>query len=189
MVEVDMYNAGSALGLADDELARAALDDVLRGCLGDRVPRDVVVEDFSVLRFAGGVTKFAPGTASAAVSDAGGVRGPRGIRGGGLDVAGTGIARREGLSQGEGARVGVRRRRRRREMDRDGDEKKTGVGAPAKIRNVERDEDHVAAARRWFARRMPRRETIPIVTPEAAVPVPPNLLTENPPNRGVDHPR
>ena len=47
-----MYNAGSALGLSDDAPRRAGLDDVLLGVSAIAV-RDVVVEDFSVLRFAG----------------------------------------------------------------------------------------------------------------------------------------
>ena len=64
VVEVDLYNAGSVLGKTDAELVQAALDDVLRGCVPGSVPGDVCVVDSSVLRFKGGVTKFAPGTAS-----------------------------------------------------------------------------------------------------------------------------
>ena len=64
VVEVDMYNAGAVLGLADAELVDVALRDVLEGCVPGCVPSDVRVVDSSVLRFKGGVTKFAPGTAS-----------------------------------------------------------------------------------------------------------------------------
>lgn len=148
VVEVDMYNAGSALGLADEELARAALDDVLRGCLGDRVPRDVVVEDFSVLRFAGGVTKFAPGTAKLLPRTT-----PEGLEDRGVFAAGDwtwqgpGSHGARGLSQEKALVSGFAAADAAARWIGMATRKRNGVGAPAKIRNVERDEDHVAAAK------------------------------------------
>ena len=67
--------------------------------------------------------------------------------------------------------------------------KRNGVGAPAKIRNVERDEDHVAAAKA-MVRAADAAGANEFLSSLPKPPFPfPNLLTENPPNRGVDHPR
>ena len=148
VVEVDMYNAGAVLGLTDAELVRVALRDVLEGCVPGVVPRDVRVVDSSVLRFKGGVTKFAPGTASSL---------PK-TRVGGLDnffVAGDyvwqgpdshgarGLSQEKALVSGlcaaDAAAEWARRKTGRFDMSRGG---KASV-----IRQTAPDEDHVAAAK------------------------------------------
>ena len=148
VVEVDMYNAGAVLGLTDAELVRVALRDVLEGCVPGVVPRDVRVVDSSVLRFKGGVTKFAPGTASLL---------PK-TRVGGLDnffVAGDyvwqgpdshgarGLSQEKALVSGlcaaDAAAEWARRKTGRFDMSRGG---KASV-----IRQTAPDEDHVAAAK------------------------------------------
>ena len=148
VVEVDMYNAGAVLGLSDAELVQVALRDVLEGCVPGVVPRDVRVVDSSVLRFKGGVTKFAPGTASLLPE----------TRVGGLDnffVAGDyvwqgpGSHGARGLSQEKALVSGLRAADAAAEWAR----RKTGRfdmsrgGKASVIRQTAPDEDHVAAAK------------------------------------------
>ena len=148
VVEIDMYNAGAVLGLSDAELVDVALRDVLKGCVPGCVPGDVSVVDSSVLRFKGGVTKFAPGTASLL---------PK-TRVGGLDnffVAGDyvwqgpdshgarGLSQEKALVSGlcaaDAAAEWARKKTGRFDMSRGG---KASV-----IRQTAPDEDHVAAAK------------------------------------------
>lgn len=155
VIEVDLYNAGAVLDLSDEDLVAAALDGVLRRCVPDRIPADARVIDSSVLRFRGGVTKFAPGTAKLLPSTV-----PAGLEGKGVYFAGDWMAQgpgshgARGLSQekalvsglkaGDAAADGARRAGSvRPPRDR-------GVGAaraptPAVVQDTDEDEPHVTA--------------------------------------------